>query len=233
LALYSSNAAAASTQSQKFEKELISLGLLAPKTAKGIDDAANAIENLGKANTAQKIRSIADELRRLQTGDSFGGAGDELSSIAASARSGGLKRLLDDDADRKARASIIEMINELQSMQIATDEVRRRLDLIRTTPISDAVKEMADTLDYTTRKIEALQTQSYQLGVRPEMQQAQDDINAVINDLERIEKREVIPSEQRKNLESALVKLRDTGEGADEARKALASIDGISFSTSL
>ncbi|MFC0245826.1 tape measure protein [Falsochrobactrum ovis] len=233
LALYSSNAAAASTQSQKFEKELISLGLLAPKTAKGIDDAANAIENLGKANTAQKIRSIADELRRLQTGDSFGGAGDELSSIASSARSGGLKRLFDDDADRKARASIIEMINELQSMQIATDEVRRRLDLIRTTPISDAVKEMADTLDYTTRKIEALQTQSYQLGVMPGMQQAQDDINAVINDLDRLEKREIITSEQRKNLESALVKLRDTGEGADEARKALASIDGISFSTTL
>jgi tape measure domain-containing protein len=233
LALYSANAADASNRSQKFEKDLEALGLLAPKVASGIQEAANAIDNVGKSNASQKIRSIADELDRIRNGGNFGSVGDELSAIAGSARSGGVIRLFDDEADSKARKVIIELTSSLQNMQITTDKVRDRMNEIRKTPISDTVKEMADDLDRTAQKIVALQAQSMSLGIMPGMQEAHDEINNVINDLDRLEKREIITSQQRKNLEDALIKLRDTGEGADEARKALASIDGISFSTTL
>lgn len=234
LAVYSANAAEASAKSQKFEKDLEALGLLAPKTADGVDAAAQSVKKLGDANSAQKIRSIADEIERLRSGGNFGGAGDELSSISAKARSGGvLSWLSDDSADSQAKKEIIELTSLLQGMQVTTDKVRERMDAIRSTPISDSVKDMADELDRSAQKIAALQAQSLSMGVMPGMQDAKDQISAVIDDLDRLEQREIITSEQRQNLESALKKLRDTGEGADEARTALASIDGVSFSTAL
>jgi tape measure domain-containing protein len=233
LALYSANAADASNRSQKFEKDLESLGLLAPRVAEGIESAAVSLEKLGKEKTAQKIRSIADELDRIRNGGNFGAVGDELNAIAGKARSGGVIRLWDDDADSKARTEIIELTAGLQNMQITTDKVRERMNAIRSTPISDPVKDLANELDRSAQKMAALQAQSISYGEMPGLKVAQEEINAVISDFDRLEKMEIITSEQRKALEDALRKLRDTGDGAVEARAALASIGGVSFSTTL
>ena len=233
LALYSANAADASNRSQKFEKDLESLGLLAPRVAEGIESAAVSLEKLGKEKTAQKIRSIADELDRIRNGGNFGAVGDELNAIAGKARSGGVIRLWDDAADSKARTEIIELTAGLQNMQITTDKVRERMNAIRSTPISDPVKDLANELDRSAQKMAALQAQSISYGEMPGLKVAQEEINAVISDFDRLEKMEIITSEQRKALEDALKKLRDTGDGAVEARAALASIGGVSFSTTL
>ncbi|MFC4624237.1 tape measure protein [Daeguia caeni] len=233
LALYSLNASEASQKSKKFEGELEALGLLAPRVAEGIDTAAKSIKDLTDAKNAQKLRSIADELDRIRTGGNFGNAGDELSAIQARARSSVFDLFSDDSADSKARTEIVELAHLLQGMQVTTEEVRKRMDAIRSTPISDAVKDMADELDRTAQKIAALQAQSLSLGVMPGMDEAKQQLDTVINDLDRLEKREIITAEQRKNLEDALKKLRDTGEGAEEARAALAAIGGVSFSTAL
>lgn len=233
LALYSLNASEASQKSKKFEGELEALGLLAPRVAEGIDTAAKSIKDLTDAKNAQKLRSIADELDRILTGGNFGAAGDELSAIQARARSSVFDLLSDDSADRKARAEIVELASLLQGMQVTTEEVRKRMDAIRRTPISDTVKEMADELDRTAQKVAALQAEYSSSGAIPGMNEAKDQLDAVINDLDRLEQHEIITSEQRRNLEEALKKLRDTGEGAEEARVALAAIGGISFSTAL
>lgn len=229
LAMYSSHAAEATMKSEAFEKELVSLGLLAQKSASDIDDAAESIVKLGDAQAAQKIRSIADEIERLRTGGRFGGAGDELNALQSGARGS----LWDDKADAAAKKEISELITLLQTTQITAGEVRKRMDAIRTTPVSDSVKELADNLDRTAAKMEALNARVLQLGAMPELDNAKEQLNAVIDDLDRLEKREVITAAQRKNLEDALVKLRDTGEGADDARAALEGLSKLSFSTTL
>ncbi|WP_374833891.1 tape measure protein [Paenochrobactrum pullorum] len=229
LAMYSSHTSDAIRKSEAFEKELVSLGLLAKKSASGIDDAADSIIKLGDAQAAQKIRSIADEIERLRTGGKFGGAGDELNALQTDARGS----LWDDKADAAAKKEISELITLLQTTQITAGEVRKRMDALRTTPVSDSVKELADDLDRTAAKMEALNARASQLGAMPELDAAKEQLNAVIDDLDRLEKREIITSEQRRNLEDALTKLRDTGEGADDARTALATLGSLSFSTTL
>lgn len=229
LALYSSNAAEAAVRSEAFEKELTSLGILAKRTASDIDEAAESIGNISDANKAQKVRAIADEIERLRYGGRFGGAGDELSSIQTRSRGS----IFDDGADAAAKREISELTYLLQTMEVTTDEVRKRMEAIRATPISEPVRELSEALDFTASKIEALNVRAQQLGAMPELDAAKEQLNAVINDLDRLEEREIITAEQRRNLEDALTKLRDTGQGADEAKVALDGLSRLSFSTSL
>ncbi|MND36260.1 hypothetical protein D3C80_269140 [compost metagenome] len=230
---YTLKAMEAKQNSDQLRAEMERLGLVAPQTAEGIDQAAEALDKLTDAAKARKLKNIADELERLRKGgvNWLGTAfsqGDELDTIAAV-----VKRPLENvyqnvtmpTADKDARREILNIISDLQEFQITAEKAKERLDAINNTPVSDAVVELNKRVLETITNMGGLQAMSTRVGEMPELTIATQNVQDLAVQLDVLATKGEISPQLKADTQDIIDKFVKTGGSAEDAVRA---INGLS-----
>lgn len=230
---YTLKAMEAKQNSDQLRAEMERLGLAAPQTAEGIDQAAEALDKLTDAAKARKLKNIADELERLRKGgvNWLGTAfsqGDELDTIAAL-----VKRPLENvmqnarmsEPNREARREILNVISEFQEFQITAEKARERLEAINNTPVSDAVVELNKRVLDTITHMGGLQAMSTRVGEMPELTVATQNVQDLTDHLSVLATKGEISPKLKSDTQEIIEKLIKTGGSAEDAAR---SINGLS-----
>ncbi len=230
---YTLKAMEAKQNSDQLRAEMERLGLAAPQTAEGIDQAAEALDKLTDAAKARKLKNIADELERLRKGGvNFLGTmfsqGDELDTIAAV-----VKRPLENvyqnvtmpTADKDARREILNIISDLQDFQITADKAKERLEAINNTPVSDAVVELNKRVLETITNMGGLQAMSTRVGEMPELTVATQNVQDLADHLDVLATKGEISPQLKSDTQDIIDKFVKTGGSAEDAVRA---INGLS-----
>ncbi|MFS2324611.1 tape measure protein [Brucella sp. H1_1004] len=230
---YTLKAMEAKQNSDQLRAEMERLGLVAPQTAEGIDQAAEALDKLTDAAKARKLKNIADELERLRKGgvNWLGTAfsqGDELDTIAAL-----VKRPLENvmqnarmsEPNREARREILNVISEFQEFQITAEKARERLEAINNTPVSDAVVELNKRVLETITHMGGLQAMSTRVGEMPELTVATQNVQDLVDHLGVLATKGEISPQLKADTQDIIDKFVKTGGSAEDAVRA---INGLS-----
>jgi len=230
---YTLKAMEAKQNSDQLRAEMERLGLAAPQTAEGIDQAAEALDKLTDAAKARKLKNIADELERLRKGgvNWLGTAfsqGDELDTIAAL-----VKRPLENvmqnarmsEPNREARREILNVISEFQEFQINAETAKKRLEAINNTPVSDAVVELNKRVLDTITHMGGLQAMSTRVGEMPELTVATQNVQDLADHLGVLATKGEINPQLKTDTLDIIDKFNKTEMSAEEAVR---SINGLS-----
>jgi len=221
----------AAAKAEKINAELEKMGLLAPKAADGVDEAAKSVEELSKGAKARQLKDFNDELERLRGGGTGGSLGDELGSIAEKARAGmrGLVGMFStSDIDRAARESIAGLADGFRDGNVAAEAALATLQEMEATEISTPVLELNKQLQETIKRYRAVQTAAAGLGDTKELdryaaavKKARDEVVALFDHALRSIDRNTISPAALKELEDLRDGLAEGTTGADEAKAAL------------
>ncbi|WP_433850121.1 tape measure protein [Brucella pseudogrignonensis] len=230
---YTLKAMEAKQNSDQLRAEMERLGLVAPQTAEGIDQAAEALDKLTDAAKARKLKNIADELERLRKGgvNWLGTAfsqGDELDTIAAL-----VKRPLENvmqnarmsEPNREARREILNVISEFQEFQITAEKARERLEAINNTPVSDAVVELNKRVLDTITHMGGLQAMSTRVGEMPELTVATQNVQDLADHLDVLATKGEISPQLKSDTQDIIDKFNKAEISAEDAVR---SINGLS-----
>lgn len=228
---YTLKAMEAKQNSDQLRAEMERLGLVAPQTAEGIDQAAEALDKLTDPAKARKLKNIADELERLRNGglgSRFFGQGDDLDWLSTEAmlpvRGGaGASSLSNEDA--AARKEIAKVIAEYQSFQITAEKVKERLEAINNTPVSDAVVELNKRVLETITHMGGLQAMSTRVGEMPELTVATQNVQDLVDHLGVLATKGEISPQLKADTQEIIDKFVKTGGSAEDAVRA---INGLS-----
>lgn len=228
---YTLKAMEAKQNSDQLRAEMERLGLAAPQTAEGIDQAAEALDKLTDAAKARKLKNIADELERLRNGglgSRFFGQGDDLDWLSTEAmlpvRGGaGASSLSNEDA--AARKEIAKVIAEYQSFQITAEKVKDRLEAINNTPVSDAVVELNKRVLETITHMGGLQAMSTRVGEMPELTVATQNVQDLTDHLDVLATKGEISPQLKSDTQDIIDKFNKAEISAEDA---VQSINGLS-----
>ncbi|MCM0752219.1 hypothetical protein DEA98_16060 [Brucella pseudogrignonensis] len=228
---YTLKAMEAKQNSDQLRAEMERLGLAAPQTAEGIDQAAEALDKLGSADKARKLKNIADELERLRNGSAgsrFFGQGDDLDWLSTEAmlpvRGGSGASSLSNE-DSSARKEIAQVIADYQSFQITAEQVKQRLEAINNTPVSDAVVELNKRVLETITHMGGLQAMSTRVGEMPELTVATQNVQDLVDHLSVLATKGKISPQLKADTQEIIDKFVKTGGSAEDAVRA---INGLS-----
>jgi hypothetical protein len=228
---YTLKAMEAKQNSDQLRAEMERLGLVAPQTAEGIDQAAEALDKLTDAAKARKLKNIADELERLRKGglgSRFFGQGDDLDWLSTEAmlpvRGGaGASSLSNEDA--AARKEIAKVIAEYQSFQITAEKVKERLEAINNTPVSDAVVELNKRVLETITHMGGLQAMSTRVGEMPELTVVTQNVQDLADHLDVLATKGEISPQLKSDTQNIIDKFDKAEISAEDAVRA---INGLS-----
>jgi tape measure domain-containing protein len=221
----------AAAQAARVNAELEKMGLLAPKAADGVDEAAASVDKLSKGAKARQLKEFNDELERLRGGGTGGSLGDELGSIAEKARQGmrGLVGIFStSDIDKAARETIANLADGFRDSNISAEAALATLEEMAKTEISEPVLKLNKELAETIKTFRATQIASTALGdtaeldrYRAAVKKARDEVVALFDHALRSIDRKTVSPEQLQQLEDLRDGLAEGTTGADEAKAAL------------
>ncbi len=223
---YAAGAIEASRNSDELRAEMEKLGLLAPKVADGLDQAAESLDKLTAADRARKLKQINDEIDRLRNGggafSNWVGNGDELNSIANRAMVAFASK-----EDGAARQQIAQMARDFGDFKITAEDVRAKLVEINGTNVSEGVVQLGKDLEETVAVIAASEAYTTQFGDTLEQNVAKTGsaIQDLKTNVENFNRAEPIGQKHIDELNKLIDEFTNTGRGAEQLKSKLQDIE--------
>lgn len=220
----------AAKNSDALKAEMEQLGLYSSKATKSLDETTESLDKLTSAEKVRKLKQINDELDRLRNGGGLFSGDDELSNIAASARSP-LRSIAGQfavsDADKAARREIAKLADDLSVSQVSAGEVKRRLDAINNTNVSMGVVELGNRLRETVDLIAANEAYSARFGdtLTENISSVGEEIQSLKVYYREAADAEIISQKQYGELSKLVDEFSKTGNGAEALRKSIQDIE--------
>ncbi|MDF3606341.1 tape measure protein [Paracoccus sp. DMF-8] len=231
MVLYADSSRKAEERTAELRKEMEELGLYTPRAAAAVDEVTQSLDNLTDAKRIERIAKIRAELEKISNGDSmaaaFGGS-DDLVGIEATARRGqGWRRGLFTEfleTDAPALAVIEDIAAKLRDAEITAQQAADALRPLEAMDLSTPAEELRDKLIDLIGYTGALDTALTAAGGSAELEQANAELEAMLETLNRMTEAGQFDAEITRAINEVIDAFEDGEKSADETREAIQAI---------